>query len=450
MPTPTDLPPLPEPGRLLVLPAPQGARLLLRQATAVADGAVSDVLAGHPEAVPELAGALQRLHDLLQGWNDAVRDTVPGTAGRRTVALARLVATDATRLRLRGMHDALAGDQPAGATVLAPPAHTGPHATRVIAERWQPVRAALETGLTTWHERHAIDHGRQGTPFGTLAAEALMRAIARFEKRWASLESPEDARALHAARRAAHALHHLLAPLAAATPEGSDLLAAVQSLCGHLDDVATATALRATLPADTNALLHRHLGARIAGHIRSLGTWTVQRHRDHALASLRAVAAQWQAASAPPVEIERKWLLSALPPRAAEVEPDVLAQGYLPGAELVERVRSITRGDDVTWVRTVKLGTGHARIEVEEETPSWIGVPLFALTRGKRVVKRRHTVPEGALAWEIDCFTDRELVLAELELPAVDTPVTIPEWLAPYVVREVTGEREFTNWHLAR
>ena len=151
-----------------------------------------------------------------------------------------------------------------------------------------------------------------------------------------------------------------------------------------------------------------------------------------------------------PREIERKWLLSALPPRVADVPPAEFTQGYLPGDVLIERVRRETRFGDTRWMRTVKLGRGISRIEIEEEASADLGAALFALTEGKRVTKRRYAVAQGALTWEIDAFTDRELFLAELELPEESTPVTIPEWLAPYVVREVTGESAFTNWRLAR
>lgn len=151
-----------------------------------------------------------------------------------------------------------------------------------------------------------------------------------------------------------------------------------------------------------------------------------------------------------PMEIERKWLLSALPPRVVDVPPATLCQGYLPGEVLIERIRQVRRDGSTRWVRTVKLGSGISRIEVEEETTPELGQALFALTAGRRVTKRRYAVDDGALTWEIDEFTDRELVLAELELPSADTAVSIPAWLAPWVVREVTGNRDFTNWQLAR
>ena len=151
-----------------------------------------------------------------------------------------------------------------------------------------------------------------------------------------------------------------------------------------------------------------------------------------------------------PVEIERKWLLSALPPRVLDVTPATLQQGYLPGESLVERIRSTSNGEGTRWVRTVKLGRGMARIEVEEDATDDLGAALFALTPGRRVTKLRYAVPDGSLTWEIDHFTDRDLVLAEVELPTEETQVVIPSWLAPYIVRDVTDEGEFTNWQLAR
>ncbi len=151
-----------------------------------------------------------------------------------------------------------------------------------------------------------------------------------------------------------------------------------------------------------------------------------------------------------PREIERKWLLVALPPAVREVVPAEFEQGYLPGEALVERIRRESRNGSTRWMRTVKLGRGISRIEVEEEASAELGAALFALTAGRRVTKRRYAIAAGALTWEIDDFTDRTLVLAELELPNVTTVVSIPEWLAPYVVREVTDERAFTNWQLAR
>ena len=152
----------------------------------------------------------------------------------------------------------------------------------------------------------------------------------------------------------------------------------------------------------------------------------------------------------PPREIERKYLLSALPPRARDFPCVPIDQGYVPGERLHERLRRTKQDGVVRCYRTVKLGTGVSRIEIEEETTPEIFSRMWTLTRGKRVQKRRWKVPAGELTWEIDEFLDRELVLAEIELPSEDTEVEIPGWLAPYLVREVTDDPSYLNLNLAQ
>ena len=149
------------------------------------------------------------------------------------------------------------------------------------------------------------------------------------------------------------------------------------------------------------------------------------------------------------IEIERKFLLRRLPP---VLRPDAvleLEQGYLPGERLVERVRRVRDREGERFFRTVKGAMGLARVEIEEEASRELFAALWPLTLGRRVRKRRYKVRAGELVWELDFFLDRELVLAEVELPSEDTPVPIPEWLRPCLVREVTGNPEYQNSNLA-
>ena len=151
------------------------------------------------------------------------------------------------------------------------------------------------------------------------------------------------------------------------------------------------------------------------------------------------------------VEIERKYLLRELPrfpTPAAILEVD---QGYLPGTKVLERVRRQQSNDGgVRYFRTMKVGSGVERLEFEDETDEALFKHLWALTEGRRVKKRRYVVLHGGDRWEIDEFLDRPLALAELELERADSPVTIPDWLKPVLVREVTDEVEYTNRSLAR
>jgi adenylate cyclase len=151
------------------------------------------------------------------------------------------------------------------------------------------------------------------------------------------------------------------------------------------------------------------------------------------------------------IEIERKFLLSALPSLPAVRDVLEIDQGYIPGTQLLERLRRQTHRDGrVRYFRTVKLGTGLERLELEDETDARIFDHLWVLTAGMRLTKRRYLVPEGSLTWEVDEFTDRVLHLAELEIPSRDMRVEPPAWLKPVVVRDVTDEREYTNRSLAR
>jgi CYTH domain-containing protein len=148
-------------------------------------------------------------------------------------------------------------------------------------------------------------------------------------------------------------------------------------------------------------------------------------------------------------EIERKYLLRRMPPLPEGAIRTDIAQGYLPGERLNERVRRVRRGGEVRYYRTIKTGSGLSRMELEEETTERIFRHLWRLTKGARIRKLRFRVAEGDLTWEIDRFRGRRLVLAEVELPSEDADAPIPEWLAPCVEREVTGEKEYVNINLA-
>src|SRR5436190_11928660 len=128
-----------------------------------------------------------------------------------------------------------------------------------------------------------------------------------------------------------------------------------------------------------------------------------------------------------------------------------IEQGYIAGEKLIERLRREQHPDGaVKYYRTVKLGTGVKRVEIEDETDRRTFEHLWQLTEGRRLMKRRHLVPNGDDLWEIDEFTDRHLVLAELEIDSEDAHISIPGWLRVVLVREVTDERAYGNRSLAR
>jgi CYTH domain-containing protein len=51
---------------------------------------------------------------------------------------------------------------------------------------------------------------------------------------------------------------------------------------------------------------------------------------------------------------------------------------------------------------------------------------MWPITAGRRVYKRRYAVRDGGCPSVIDEFTDRELCVAEIGLPAGDTEIAPP------------------------
>jgi CHAD domain-containing protein/CYTH domain-containing protein len=170
---------------------------------------------------------------------------------------------------------------------------------------------------------------------------------------------------------------------------------------------------------------------------------------DALVAEVRALEAALEARAGGKLERERKYLLAAVPPRAQEAIPLEIDQGWLPGARLRERIRRVGDPGGERFWRGLKQGSGRARLDAEEETTREVFEALWPLTEGRRVSKRRRQVAEGGLVWEIDEFTDRPLVVAQVELPAGSPSVALPDWLRPLVQREVTDDPAYRNESLA-
>ncbi len=152
-----------------------------------------------------------------------------------------------------------------------------------------------------------------------------------------------------------------------------------------------------------------------------------------------------------PMEYELKFLLDAAPAEALAAAPVFIEQGWIPGVRLRERLRRCVYPDNtVRYIRTVKLGKSVARIEIEEETDKATFDAMWPLTHRARIRKYRYAVQHAGHTWEIDVFQERDLVLAEVELSHESERVVIPDWLRPHVIREVTGESQYTNSRMAR
>lgn len=369
------------------------------------------------------------------------------------------------------------------------------HLRRQISKDFERACRALET-LRDIPGGTADD---DGTSLAGAAAKLVRQQTEDVRRHLASVQSLADEKEVHDARIAGKRLRYLLEPFAEQIPESEQVIAgleALQDAAGELHDshvlmaeiadaITAAAADRArriaTTMLDDDAgpdeervseevqhdaehgllALARRVRARSRHAFSVVSDQWLNGGADALIAEALAVADHMEALageSAPAAqretEIERKYLLRELPPEVGSAPTSEIEQGYLPGTRLAERLRrTVDTGDagrGERWFRTVKLGNGRSRTEIEEETAHDVFEAMWPLTEGRRVRKRRYRVHDGPLIWEIDQFLDRELVIAEVELARADSDVEPPAWLSRHVVREVTTEPEYSNRNLAR
>ena len=159
------------------------------------------------------------------------------------------------------------------------------------------------------------------------------------------------------------------------------------------------------------------------------------------------------------IEIERKFLVTDDGWRHAALRVVPMAQGYLNDLALVETgamrasVRVRIEGDMARLnIKSRELGA--RRQEFEYDIPLDDAHALLALSVGGRIEKRRHYIEHAGHVWEVDEFLgdNAGLVVAEIELDAVDAPFGRPHWIgaeateAPRYYNLALASRPFAQW----
>ena len=152
------------------------------------------------------------------------------------------------------------------------------------------------------------------------------------------------------------------------------------------------------------------------------------------------------------MEIERKFLLSGVPPTMRFARREPIRQGYLAlDGDTEVRVRISTKGA----VLTIKAGRGGVRVEEEIVLQARQAEALWELTDGRRVQKTRRRVrlagaTTGAdLQVEVDEYAGAldGLVVAEVEFP--DEGAARAFHPPPWFGRELTDDWRYANRSLA-
>lgn len=331
-----------------------------------------------------------------------------------------------------------------------------------VARDFGHVARRLEKSLPWYVVSGRIDETLRSVPIRLAVARAVERTNRELGNRLKRVRSIADGRAAHEARIAGKRLRYTIEPISALVPgsgEVVDQLKALQDVVGDLHDAVVLLNDVVTVTESTPSEDAAHAGlVALTAKLRDRVTvaFAVLEHGwldgqgESLVLRVAELARDLTEDVGSDQEIERKYLLRAVPEEARSGAVREIEQGYLPGKRVSERLRRVKEGRAIRRYRTVKAGSGLVRTEVEEETTAKVFNTMWPLTAGRRVHKTRYVVPDDGHVWEIDEFRDRELVLAEIELPTADEAVEPPSWLAPFIVREVTGEPGYDNAKLAK
>ncbi|HTP39771.1 MAG TPA: CYTH domain-containing protein [Steroidobacteraceae bacterium] len=146
------------------------------------------------------------------------------------------------------------------------------------------------------------------------------------------------------------------------------------------------------------------------------------------------------------LEIEHKFLVRDESWRDAVQNRELLRQGYLANTRRCSvRVRM---AGEFGWLSVKAMTPGIARAEYEVAIPPEdANAMLDSLCEGPLIEKWRHELSYAGHWWEIDEFlgANAGLVVAEIELPGMNTPFERPAWLG----EEVTHDVRYYNFKLA-
>lgn len=146
------------------------------------------------------------------------------------------------------------------------------------------------------------------------------------------------------------------------------------------------------------------------------------------------------------LEIERKFLVVGDRWRQEVTHSLEMRQGYLAGEGGRASVRVRLEGDEARLnIKAAVIGS--ARDEYEYPMPAEDCRRLLETLCVGRLEKIRHYIEHEGLTWEVDEFLhdNAGLIVAEVELGAVDQTFVKPDWLG----RELTDDRRYYNHHLA-
>jgi len=152
------------------------------------------------------------------------------------------------------------------------------------------------------------------------------------------------------------------------------------------------------------------------------------------------------------IEIERKWILLNYPQTSHTLKQisQVSIEQYYASDGFRYRWESCNGRHVFYKLKKIKLDEGiYNEVDIEEIK----GSEYDNNRLDNPIISKKRTTYRYVYAWdlkfEMDDYWPHRLLTLEVELPSIDHKFTMPANIASQIIKEVTGEVEFSNRSLA-
>jgi len=163
------------------------------------------------------------------------------------------------------------------------------------------------------------------------------------------------------------------------------------------------------------------------------------------------------------MEIERKWVLKKLPPALGLYEAWEVNYAYTNEGHRYQEIINTKDSNDRRYTMVHKIGEGLTRKETTIPISEEDYIEQATSTETVKIHKTSFMIPFEGGNLEIDKYHNLSLVTMEYEIElAVGTPkldelaesfrikeLDLPEGIKNCIIKEVTGESEYSNLNLA-
>ncbi len=469
---------------MLRRPPEETARLLaLSLLEEAADGSERMKEGKDPEALHDFRVGLRRMRSCLRAYRPYLAGSVSKKLRRRLKELAS--STNQARDTEVGLEwltpqiEKLTPQQQIGARWLkenlaARQSSSQAPSIEKLLEQFHRLRKDFKERLTICAFRIDPEKPEDRPTFVSVTGGLLVQHANTLEKKLAEIQSVNDDEKIHQARISGKRLRYLLEPLRKEVPGTKSLVKAMkglQDVLGELHDakvmdeelssslkssaVERALRLQETLERETEIpsdvdweerygllellRLSKERGAALFDKANRLYLGEEGRALFHSLEEMgRQLSAGYG-----DLEKCRRFILNRLPDRVKEVKSTLIDEGWLPGRPARESLKRERSEGKLTYSRITRAEP-ESRPVVETLSRNYF-TTLWPLTEKRRTRKRTYEIADGTSIWFVHAFQDRDLVLAEQTRIPPGAPSELPEWLAPFVKREVTGIARYEN-----